>query len=187
MHEFANILLSHWLWFRVMRFVALWVVTPCDVIGDYQRFGETCCFHLQGISEDGVNTFYRNVHNELQGVTTQTAIITFAAAEGSCSCSGSFWFSEVWSVVSLRRCINFRSVHDVVYQLTNTISVLKWPEVFLGCFPKYGIARNQYWNTWSARWHTYINADKYTSDPRSLCVPSQKIRLRNVTRWGHIF
>jgi hypothetical protein len=25
-----------------------WVVTPCIVVGGYQRFGATCCLHIQG-------------------------------------------------------------------------------------------------------------------------------------------
>jgi hypothetical protein len=27
-----------------------WVVTPCSVAVGYQRFGEPCCLHLQGVA-----------------------------------------------------------------------------------------------------------------------------------------
>jgi len=26
----------------------LWIVTPCNVVVGYRRFGGPCCFHLQG-------------------------------------------------------------------------------------------------------------------------------------------
>jgi len=28
--------------------VVFWVVTPCNTVVGYQRFGGSCCFHLQG-------------------------------------------------------------------------------------------------------------------------------------------
>jgi hypothetical protein len=28
--------------------MTFWVVTPCRLVGRYQRFGETCCLYLQG-------------------------------------------------------------------------------------------------------------------------------------------
>jgi hypothetical protein len=31
-----------------MWIVVIWVVTPCDLVGGYERFGGTYCFHLQG-------------------------------------------------------------------------------------------------------------------------------------------
>jgi hypothetical protein len=31
-----------------MTVLFFWVVTPCRLIGRYQRFGETYCLHLQG-------------------------------------------------------------------------------------------------------------------------------------------
>jgi hypothetical protein len=31
-----------------MSMLLLWVVTPCELVGRYQRFGETYCLHLQG-------------------------------------------------------------------------------------------------------------------------------------------
>jgi hypothetical protein len=31
-----------------MLMLFFWIVTPCTLVGRYQRFGETYCLHLQG-------------------------------------------------------------------------------------------------------------------------------------------
>jgi hypothetical protein len=47
-----------------MSVLVLWVVTPCGLVGRYQRFGGTFCFHLQDLSpEDGSGMFIRNYTN----------------------------------------------------------------------------------------------------------------------------
>jgi len=33
-----------------IQFAVLWVVTPCSVAVVYQRFGGSCCFHLQVVT-----------------------------------------------------------------------------------------------------------------------------------------
>jgi hypothetical protein len=33
-----------------MSILVLWIVTPCGLVGTYQRFGETYCLHLQGVT-----------------------------------------------------------------------------------------------------------------------------------------
>jgi hypothetical protein len=48
-----------------MSMLLFWVVTPCGIVGRYQRFGWTCCLHLQPSSvifrtEDGDSVFLRN-------------------------------------------------------------------------------------------------------------------------------
>jgi hypothetical protein len=37
-------------------------MTPCSLVGDYQRFGENFCFHIQGLlgCEDDDSRFIRN-------------------------------------------------------------------------------------------------------------------------------
>jgi hypothetical protein len=30
-----------------MKIVVFWVVEPCNVVAEYQRFGGLCCLHLQ--------------------------------------------------------------------------------------------------------------------------------------------
>jgi hypothetical protein len=44
-----------------MSMLVFWVVTPCGLVGRYQRFGGTYCLYLQDWSEDGGRTFLRNV------------------------------------------------------------------------------------------------------------------------------
>jgi hypothetical protein len=33
--------------FKQMLILVFWAVTPCGLLDKYQRFGETCCLHLQ--------------------------------------------------------------------------------------------------------------------------------------------
>jgi hypothetical protein len=38
-----------------------WVVTPCDLVGRHQRFGGTCCLHIQGWNPHSLTTQKTNV------------------------------------------------------------------------------------------------------------------------------
>jgi hypothetical protein len=33
----------------IIMLMKTWVLAPCGFVGWYQRFGETCCLHLQGL------------------------------------------------------------------------------------------------------------------------------------------
>jgi len=39
-----------------LKFVIIWVVTPCSVVAGYQRFGGSCCLHLQGTATNSAIT-----------------------------------------------------------------------------------------------------------------------------------
>jgi hypothetical protein len=42
--------------FSALQVEVLWVVTPCSVMVGYQRFGRSCCHHLQGEVKSHHNT-----------------------------------------------------------------------------------------------------------------------------------
>jgi hypothetical protein len=46
--EFASCILEPVYKLNKIQIVVLYVVTPCSLVGGYQRFGERCCFHLHG-------------------------------------------------------------------------------------------------------------------------------------------
>jgi hypothetical protein len=51
-----------------VQIVVVWVVRVCSIVGAYQRFGWTLCFHLQGIlnPEEGSSVFLLSVCIHLQ-------------------------------------------------------------------------------------------------------------------------
>jgi hypothetical protein len=56
-----------------MSMLVFWVVTPCGLVGRYQRFGET---------EDGGSRFLRNIDVYPHGVTRQKPISTTSLISG---------------------------------------------------------------------------------------------------------
>lgn len=66
------------------QIVVFQVVTPCSVIGGYQRFGRTCCFHLKGttsilkLEAAGTSKILRSVYQTAQNQSH--AIILLIAA-----------------------------------------------------------------------------------------------------------
>lgn len=32
----------------IVQIMFFWVLTPCSLVGEYEFFGETCCFNFQG-------------------------------------------------------------------------------------------------------------------------------------------
>jgi len=40
-----------------IQVVVLWVLTPCGVVGGYQRFGELCCLHPQDVTTQKTTTW----------------------------------------------------------------------------------------------------------------------------------
>jgi hypothetical protein len=69
---------------QLLSIITLWVVTPCRLVGKYQRFGGIYRLHLQGrqrrwhappkrwqhfYPEDGGDSFIRSVGNHLQDYT----------------------------------------------------------------------------------------------------------------------
>jgi hypothetical protein len=55
-----------------------WVLTPCRLVGRYQRFGETHCLHLQGGQDVSPKRWY--VPTSLHGVTTHKNNIVILTA-----------------------------------------------------------------------------------------------------------
>jgi hypothetical protein len=42
-------------------YIVVWFMTLCNLMGAYQRFGGTCCVHLQGLChKDGGSTLFQN-------------------------------------------------------------------------------------------------------------------------------
>jgi hypothetical protein len=59
--------------------VVLRTVKPCSILAVSQRFGGTCCLHLQGLTEDGGNIFvFVGTQSEDYIFTLKTANSMFA-------------------------------------------------------------------------------------------------------------
>jgi hypothetical protein len=58
-----------------------WVVTSCNVVAGYQRFGGPCCFHLQGDNQEEhkietiTNCFLAKGNKKGEGVATKRNLI----------------------------------------------------------------------------------------------------------------
>jgi hypothetical protein len=63
-----------------------WVNSPCDLVGRSQRFGEACCLHLQGWSDESewgtvyVGSVWVCAHNTVQAVNGTHCIWWVAVA-----------------------------------------------------------------------------------------------------------
>jgi hypothetical protein len=54
-------------------------MTPCDLAGDYQHFGEKCRLNVQSVyPEDEGEKFLPRIVKNIDGVTTQKTTITFS-------------------------------------------------------------------------------------------------------------
>jgi hypothetical protein len=45
-----------------MPMLIFWVVTPCELVGRYQRFGGTYCLHLEGYIQINTKTKRRKTN-----------------------------------------------------------------------------------------------------------------------------